>query len=143
MKKLTNPLFLIMGLVAGFAFTSQAADKQTLCPIMIEDEIDTEEFVEYKGVKVFMCCGTCVKMWDKNPDYFAAVSKEQAPQLEKVAPKDVKPMKQLFCPVYTDTRVHPKSPFIEHKGTKVYFAKTRAKSRFEADPAKYEKNLPK
>ena len=50
-------------------------------------------------------------------------------------------MKQLFCPVYTDTRVHPKSPSMEYEGKKIYFCKDRAKSRFEGNPAKYAKNL--
>ena len=125
----------------GAAVTIQAAPKQTLCPLMIEDEIDEEEFLIYKGVKVFTCCGTCKKMWKQNPDYFAVVGAKQAPQLKAVASKTIKPMKQLFCPVYSDTRVHPKSLSMEHKGQKIYFSKKRAMDRFKANPAKYEKNL--
>ena len=108
---------------------------------MIECEIDEEEFIIYKGVKVFTCCGTCKKMWKQNPDYFAVVGVKQAPQLKEVASKTIKPMKQLFCPVYTATRVHPKSPSIEYKGKKIYLCKARAVTRFKANPAKYEKNL--
>jgi YHS domain-containing protein len=108
---------------------------------MIEDEIDEEEFILYKGVKVFTCCGTCKKMWKQNPDYYAVVSVKQAPQLAAVASKTIKPMKQQFCPVYSDTRVHPKSLSMEHKGQKIYFSKKRAMDRFKANPAKYEKNL--
>ena len=76
-----------------------------------------------------------------NPDYYAVFAQEQAPQLKAVASKDIKPMNQKFCPVYTDTRVHPKSPFIEHDGKKIYFSKTRAKSRFESNPEKYLENI--
>ena len=50
-------------------------------------------------------------------------------------------MAQKFCPVYSDTRVHPKSPSIEYKGKKIYLCKARAVTRFKANPAKYEKNL--
>ena len=125
----------------GAAVTIQAAPKQTLCPLMIEDEIDEEEFLIYKGVKVFTCCGTCKKMWKQNPDYFAVVGAKQAPQLKAVASKTIKPMKQLFCPVYSDTRVHPKSLSMEYKGQKIHFSKKRAMDRFKANPAKYEKNL--
>ena len=133
---------LVVGaFLMGAAVTIQAAPKQTLCPLMIEDEIDEEEFLIYKGVKVFTCCGTCKKMWKQNPDYFAVVGAKQAPQLKAVASKTIKPMKQLFCPVYTDTRVHPKSPSMEHKGKKIYFCKERAVTRFKANPTKYEKNL--
>ena len=143
MKTLASKLFTIATLLTGLALNTQGSDKQKLCPLMVEDEIDVEEFVTYKGVKVFVCCGTCKKMWALNPAYFAVVSQKQAPQLAKVASKEIKPMKQLFCPVYTDTRVHPKNPFIEHNGKKIYFCKTRAVTRFKSNPAKYEKNLPK
>ncbi len=136
MKTLVAVAFLL-----GAVVTIQAAPKQTICPLMIEDEIDEEEFVIYKGVKVFTCCGTCIKMWKQNPDYFAVVSIKQAPQLKAVASKEIKPMKQLFCPVYSDTRIHPKSLSMEHKGQKIYFSKKRAMDRFKANPVKYEKNL--
>ena len=125
----------------GVVVTTQAAPKQTLCPLMIECEIDEEEFIIYKGVKVFTCCGTCKKLWKQNPDYYAVVSIEQAPQLKAVASKTIKPMAQKFCPVYTDTRVHPKSPSMEYKGKKIHFSKERAVTRFKSNPTKYEKNL--
>ena len=135
----------LMAMVLMLGITASAADlpNQKMCPLMIEEGIDLEdcEVVTYKGVKVLTCCSTCKKMWAQNPDYFAVVSVKQAPQLAKVASKKIKPMKQLFCPVYTDTRVHPKSPSIEFKGKKVYFCKDRAMKRFQANPAKYAKNL--
>ena len=134
---------MVAALFVGIAVTAQGAPEQKLCPLMIEDEIDEEEFIIYKGVKVFTCCGSCKKLWKQNPDYFAVVSVEQAPQLKAVASKTIKPMAQKFCPVYTDTRVHPKSPSMVHKGKKIYFCKTRAVTRFKANPAKYEKNLKK
>ena len=141
MKQTITTTLVCAFFACAIAFSAYAAPKQTLCPLMIEDEIDTEEFIMYKGVKVFTCCGTCVKMWKQNPDYFAVVSVKQAPQLAAVASKEIKPMKQLFCPVYSDTRVHPKSMSMDHKGQKIYFSKKRAMDRFKANPTKYEKNL--
>ena len=133
-------------LTAGFLLTcsalAQEAPKQTLSPLMVDDEIDLEEFVVFKGVKVFMCCGSCKETWDKNPEYFAVVCQKQAPQLKAVASKKIKPLKQLFCPVYANMRVHPKSLSIEHQGRTIYFSKKRAVSRFQANPKKYLKNLP-
>ena len=134
-------IIVVVVFFVGLMVTAEAAPEQKICPLMIEDEIDEEEFLIYKGVKVFTCCGTCKKMWKQNPDYFAVVSVKQAPQLAAVASKKIKPMKQLFCPVYSDTRVHPKSLSMEHKGQKIYFSKKRAMDRFKANPAKYEKNL--
>ena len=138
MKQTITATLVCAFFTCAIALSAYAAPKQTLCPLMIEDEIDEEEFIIYKGVKVFTCCGSCKKMWKQNPDYYAVVSVKQAPQLAKVASKKIKPMKQLFCPVYTDTRVHPKSPFIEYKGKKIYFCKYRAVIRFKANPTKYE-----
>ena len=96
-------MIVVATFFVGFVATTQAAPKQTICPLMIEEEIDEEEFIEYKGVKVFTCCGTCKKMWKQNPDYYAVVSVKQAPQLAAVASKTIKPMKQQFCPVYSVT----------------------------------------
>ena len=133
---------LFAGFLLACSALVQEAPKQTLCPLMVDDEIDLEEFVVFKGVKVFMCCGSCKETWDKNPEYFAVVCQEQAPQLKAVASKEIKPLKQLFCPVYADLRVHPKSLSIEHEGRTIYFSKKRAVSRFKANPKKYLKNLP-
>jgi YHS domain-containing protein len=141
--KTTLIALLALGLclpLAG-AEKDKPAPKQTLCPLMVDTEIDEEEFIIYRGVKVFMCCGSCKKIWRQNPDYFALVGTKQASQLKAVASKTIKPMRQLFCPVYTDTRVHPKSPSIEYKGNTIYLSKARAVTRFKANPAKYEKNL--
>ena len=143
LKHVFTKTLMVAALFLGIAVTSQAATKQKICPLMLEDEIDEEEFVVYKGVKVFTCCGSCKKMWKQNPDYFAVVSVEQAPQLKAVASKTIKPMAQRVCPVYNDTRVHPKSLSMEYKGKKIYFCKKRAMDRFKANPAKYEKNLKK
>ena len=143
LKTVFSKTLVMAAFAVGLMVTAEAAPAQKICPLMIEDEIDEEEFVVYKGVKVYTCCGTCKKIWAQNPDYYAVVSIPQAPQLKAVASKDIKPMKQLFCPVYKDTRVHPKSESLEYKGRKIYFKNKRAKGRFEMTPEKYEKNLPK
>ena len=138
----------ILRILLGTSFLSictamtQPVQKQTTCPLMVDDEIDPEEFVIFKGVKVFMCCGSCKEAWLENPEYFAVVCQEQAPQLKTVASKKIKPLNQLFCPVYANLRVHPKSLSIAHEGRTIYFSKKRALSRFKANPKKYLKNLP-
>ena len=141
LKTVFAKTLMMAAFAVGLVATAEAAPAQKICPLMIEDEIDEEEFVVYKGVKVYTCCGTCKKLWAQNPDYYAVVSVKQAPQLMAVSSKKFKPMKQRFCRGYTDTRVHPKSPSMEYEGKKIYFSKDRAKKRFEANPAKYAKNL--
>jgi len=65
-------LFSIFAL-AGFSMCQ--AEEQTLCPIMVEDEIDEEEVVEFEGQTIYMCCGSCVKAWDTNPKYYLKVAR--------------------------------------------------------------------
>ncbi len=62
--------------------------------------------------------------------------------LAQQAPKEIKPLKQLFCPVYANHQVHPKSLSTEQEGRTIYFSKKRAVSRFKSNPKKYLKNLP-
>ena len=143
LKTVFSKTLVMAAFAVGLMVTAEAAPAQKICPLMIEDEIDEEEFVVYKGVKVYTCCGTCKKMWAQNPDYYAVVSIPQAPQLKAAASKDIKPMKQLCCPVYKDTRVHRKSPSLEVEGKKIYVSKSRAVTRFKANPAKDSQNLPK
>ena len=140
--KIALRLVLFASFLLACSATAKEAPKQTICPLMVEDEIDVEEFVTFKGVKVYMCCGSCKETWAKNPEYFAVVCQKQAPQLKAVASKKIKPLKQLFCPVYANVRVHPKSLSIEHEGRTIYLSKKRAVSRFKANPKKYLKNLP-
>ena len=55
LKHVFTKTLMVAALFLGIAVTTQAAPKQKLCPLMIEDEIDEEEFIIYKGVKVFTC----------------------------------------------------------------------------------------
>ncbi len=130
-----------MLLLCLICITAQAEPQQKFCPLMVEDPIDADEFVTYKGVKVYTCCGSCKVLWRQNPDYFAVVARAQAPQLAAVAPKDIKPLAQLFCPVYTDRRVHPKSLALVHNGRTIYFSRERARERFQENPDKFLQQL--
>ena len=142
MKTVLLPILFASFLLVCSAL-AQEATKQALCPLMVDDEIDLEEFVVFKGVKVFMCCGSCKEMWDKNREYFAVVCQEQAPQLKAVASKKIKLLKQLCCPVYANVRVHPKSLSVKHDGKTIYLSKKRAVARFQEVPQEHAVRFPK
>ena len=57
LKHIFTKTLIVAAFLMGIAVTSQAAPAQKICPLMIEDEIDEEEFVVYKGIKVYTCCG--------------------------------------------------------------------------------------
>ncbi|MEM7384542.1 MAG: hypothetical protein AAF514_06310, partial [Verrucomicrobiota bacterium] len=79
----TKILYLIL---LPFIITSTYAENK-ICPIMVEDEIDPEEVVEYEGKKVFFCCTTCVKAWKKDPKYYIKVMMNTLPQFKEMEEK--------------------------------------------------------
>jgi len=64
-------------LVGGFVANS-ADDKETkpLCPVS-NKAIDTDKFVEYKGGKVYFCCGNCPKAFQKDTAKFSTKANHQ------------------------------------------------------------------
>jgi len=130
--KLVSSLFVIFSLISALA------DPQKFCPMMIDTEIDPEEFVEYKGVKIELCCGSCVKQFKKNPDYYVKLTKGLLPQIpETLVSKEVKLMEQKFCLVYNKRVVTPKSYKYTHEGKDYYFWSNSAIRRFSKNPERY------
>lgn len=56
-----------------------AAMEQTKCPILPNNPIDKNVFVEYKGKKVYFCCQDCVAEFNKNPEKYIS----QLPQFKQ------------------------------------------------------------
>jgi YHS domain-containing protein len=103
---------------------------------MTTDEIDpnASKTVEYKGVKVFLCCDQCVTKFNREPA--AYLDPKFVPALAGVElPKRV--IEQEYCPVLKDRKVSSKDPSTTYKGVKVYFYNDTARQRFEKDPDRY------
>lgn len=132
-------LFAVLTLAAPTPGTAQPKAKtQKFCPVMTEDEIDPEasETVMYMGVKVYLCCDTCVARWKRDPAAYADPKIIPGLAGKTLPPRDIL---QTNCPVYPDKRVSSKDPSTTYQGVKVYFWNDAAKKRFEADPARYAK----
>jgi YHS domain-containing protein len=136
--KLISKTFAIAASLAFAASAAFADDTNKICPIMVEDEIDEEEFSDYEGKKVFFCCGTCKKSFDANPKYIIKVAGEALPQYkgmdEKLKLAEVELLEQKFCPIYSDSLITPDSPTVEYKGKKIYLFKKRAVAKWKKDP---------
>jgi YHS domain-containing protein len=138
-------LVVVFGLVIGSQVIStsvvSAADaKQTKCPIMTSKDIeDDAEEVEWKGVKIKLCCGVCVKKFNAEPE--AYLIPELIPQLKG---KDLpaRKIKQVYCPV-TKNVVSSKDVTTTYKGQTVYLWNAAAKKKFDADPEKFATALAK
>jgi YHS domain-containing protein len=50
--------------------TTVAAIEQTKCPILPNNPIDKNVFVEYKGKKVYFCCEACKAEFNKDPEKY-------------------------------------------------------------------------
>lgn len=140
---------ILMSLFAVMALPFASAEEQSICPIMVEDEIDEEEVVEFEGKKIFMCCGSCVKAWNLSPKYYLKIGRELnlLPQFKTVSAaleadlKKITLMPQRYCPLRPTAVIAPTSPSIEYKGKKIYFFKERDIDRkWKKDPeAAFEK----
>ncbi|MEM6257104.1 MAG: hypothetical protein AAGI37_02165 [Planctomycetota bacterium] len=120
---------------------SAMADDQKLCPVMPELEVDIEESVKYKDIEIFMCCASCVRAWELNPDYYAVAAmsveseKPLLPQLDGVELPEIELLKQRYCPINrTPAIVCPESPTVEYKGKTIYFFKASNIRRWNRDP---------
>ena len=99
--------------------------EQETCAIMVGDEIDTEEFSELLGKKIYFCCGSCVKAFDNNQAYYIKALPELAKlftsdEQKKIGVDKVKLLEQRVCPIYPERVVNPNSKFVEYKGKKIY-----------------------
>ena len=130
-------------LIALFLANSLFAEEET-CALMAGDEIDTEEFSEVLGNKVFFCCGSCVKAFDANTAYYikavpALAKKFSDADQKKLGVDKVKLLDQRFCPIYPERVVNPNSKTLEYKGKTVYFWSSSAQRRWKKDPERYFK----
>lgn len=73
-----------------------ALAKQTHCPVMRDDEVDADSVVVmYREVPIKLCCATCVKRWNANPEKYAdvavlpqlALAMQQSPSKQAAAAK--------------------------------------------------------
>jgi YHS domain-containing protein len=56
-----------MGQVAE---TLPALKPQTTCPVMAGQPIDKTLYVDYKGKRIYVCCGDCLEKLKKNPEKY-------------------------------------------------------------------------
>lgn len=128
-----------LGLATWTAITSSLiGSEQTMCPMMIDAEIDIQEVVEYEGKEIYLCCSACLRAFKANPDYYVkiGIQKELLPQFDSMPEnlESLELMQQRFCPIRNTSIVGPSSPSIEYNGKTVYFFKERDIRRWNRDP---------
>lgn len=114
------------------------------CAIMLGDEIDTEEFSESTGKKIYFCCGSCVKAFDGAAAYYikavpALAKKYTDAEKKKLGVDKVKLLDQRVCPIYPERFINPNSKTVEYKGKTIYLWSSSAQRRWKRDPDAYFK----
>lgn len=120
---------------AGSKQPMSLSSGQVHCPIMTAVPVNSDSpTVEYQGVKIQVCCTTCVRKFKADP--LAYLDLARLPQLAdlKILPRS---LPQVYCPVYRDRIVSEKDPFVMYKGQKIHLFNQTAVRRWEAEPEKY------
>jgi YHS domain-containing protein len=130
-------LILAIGVLAGEIPTdsSKANDlskHQTVCPVM-GGKIDSTEYTDIQGQRVYHCCGGCQKKLVANPDKYFKKAAEQGVIFENI---------QKRCPVSGQV-LSNKEIFTDYQGRRIYFSDKDCPAKFAADPVKYLKILDK
>lgn len=123
-------------------YTVSTQANTATCPLMIGDEVDTQETANVLGKKIEFCCGSCVTKFEENTAYYIRVSESLGKlftnaEKQQLGVQNVKLLKQTRCPVYPDRLINPNSKYSDYKGKKVYFWSSSAKRRWDRSPGKY------
>ncbi len=94
-------------------------------------KIDSSEYSDIQGQRVYHCCGGCQKKLAADPDKYFQKAAEQGVIFENI---------QKRCPV-SGNMLAVKEIFTDYQGRRIYFSDKECVSTFAADPAKYLKVL--
>jgi YHS domain-containing protein len=70
---------------------------QTTCPMMDGNKINKSIFLDYKGKRIYFCCGACPALFQKDPDKYmkqmqaAGIALEDAPAAPAAGEKKSQP----------------------------------------------------
>ena len=84
---------------AAPASTNQPAltKPQTMCPIMTNNAVSKKLYTDYKGKRVYFCCGGCPPAFAKDPDKYIKQMQDAGIKLED-APKAMVPKAEAAKP---------------------------------------------
>lgn len=92
-----------------FAFGARAQEAapatpewNTTCPVMTDQEIDPEIWVEHEGRRVYLCCQKCRRLWEADPAKYAPNLTLVASGVGSGAPASAPPAAQPNAPTLTE-----------------------------------------
>ena len=99
---------------------------QTVCPVM-GGKLDSSEYTDIQGQRVYHCCAGCAKKLKADPDKYFKKSSKQGVLFENI---------QKRCPVNGEA-LTDKKLFTDYEGRRIYLASDSCLAAFQKDPAKY------
>ena len=116
---------LILAALGSFAFLTAFADEVKLddvkCVVQATKNVKADKFVEYKGGKIYFCCGNCPKAFASDKEKFASRANWQLVATSQA--------KQKKCPL-TGKDLNPETE-ISISGAKVQFCCNMCKGKVE------------
>ena len=71
----------------GKAVEAKVVKKQTLCPIMTGNEVNTNLFVDHDGKRIYVCCKGCIGAVKKDPAKYIKQLEDGGVTLDKTPAK--------------------------------------------------------
>lgn len=140
-KSLLGAFALAATSLSGHAL---AAEANTKCPMMTDEDVEAEKVVEFKGNEILMCCGKCEKAWNAASDaakaYWVKAGIEEGvlPQLKgkekELGVDGIKLQEQKFSAISHKTIVTPESPTVEYNGKKYFVFNAKEQEKWAKDP---------
>ncbi|GAB4150056.1 MAG: hypothetical protein Kow00107_00410 [Planctomycetota bacterium] len=113
--------------------TPKETKPQTICPVM-KAKINKNLFLDYKGYRIYVCCGACIKAIKADPEKWLKAVLESGVTPEKAPDKP-----QTKCPV--SGKDIDKKVYVDYDGYRIYFDTAESKEKFVNDPKQYYTNM--
>jgi len=103
---------------------------QTVCPVMGKP-IDSAQFIDIQGQRVYFCCAGCSKKLAADPDKYFKQAAAEGVLFQNI---------QKRCPVSGEVLID-KNIYSDHEGRRVYFCCDKCKGAFAKSPLEYLKKM--
>jgi len=99
---------------------------QTVCPVM-GGKIDSTQYTDIQGQRVYHCCGMCSAKLKADPDKYFKQAAAEGVLFENI---------QTTCPV-SGKKLESKTEFVDYQGRRIYFCCDQCPPKFMKDPQAY------
>ncbi len=106
-----------------------ALKNQTVCPVM-GDEIDSTQYLDIQGQRVYFCCKKCEAKLKADPDKYFKQAAADSVLFQNI---------QTSCPVSgkpIDTSI-----YVDYQGRRLFFCCEKCPVEFTKDPQSYLKKM--